>query len=184
MRRTSRRNFFSRDSNQPRVNIQIRTSPVRLIGEDGEQLGIVSLDDARERALEAGLDLVEVGPQSDPPVVRVLDWGKLKYEKDKKAKEAKKRAHVIEVKEVKYRPSIDEHDYELKTTRVKRFLNEGKKVKVTVFFKYRQLRRPELGDKILDRVLAETGHMAVLEGRSRMESRRLVMVLAPKEAHK
>ena len=166
------------------MNHQIRTSPVRLIGENGEQLGIVSLDDARERAQEAGLDMVEVGAKSDPPVVRILDWGKLKYEKEKKAREAKKRAHVIEVKEVKYRPSIDEHDYDLKTKRVRRFLGEGKKVKVTVFFKYRQLRRPELGDKILDRVFKETSDIAILEGRSRMESRRLVMVLAPAEPHK
>jgi translation initiation factor IF-3 len=182
--RRPRRDFTRRDTNQPRVNHQIRTSPVRLIGENGEQLGIVSIDEARERAQDAGLDLVEVGAKADPPVVRVLDWGKLKYEKEKKAREAKKRAHVIEVKEVKYRPSIDEHDYELKTNRVKRFLKEGKKVKVTVFFKYRQLRRPELGDKILDRVLEETADLATLEGRSRMESRRLVMVLAPSELHK
>lgn len=166
-------------NNQPRVNHQIRKSPVRLIGPEGAQLGIVKLEDARRQAEEAGLDLVEVGAAADPPVVRILDWGKLKYEKDKRAREAKKKAHVIEVKEVKYRPGIDTHDFDLKTQRVKRFLSQGKKVKVTIFFRYRQLRRPENGIEILDKVAEEVGELAKIESRGRLEGRRMVMVMDP-----
>ena len=130
-------------------------------------------------AQEAGLDLVEVSPQASPPVVRILDWGKAKYEKDKKAKESKKKAHVIEVKEVKYRPNIDKNDFDIKTKRARRFLQKGKKVKVTIFFRFRQLRRPELGTEILDRVAEELSDIGVLESRTGMDNRRMVMVLAP-----
>ena len=164
---------------QPRVNRQIRKSPVRLIDVDGTQLGVVPLEEARQRAEESGLDLVEVGASANPPVVRILDWGKLKYEKEKKAREARKKTHVIEVKEVKYRPSIDEHDYDIKTKRARRFLETGKKVKVTIFFRYRQLRRPELGAQILDKVTKELADVGAVESRSRLDGRRMVMVLAP-----
>ena len=164
---------------QPRVNRQIRKSPVRLIDVDGTQLGVVPLEEARQRAEESGLDLVEVGASANPPVVRILDWGKLKYEKEKKAREARKKTHVIEVKEVKYRPSIDDHDYDIKTKRARRFLESGKKVKVTIFFRYRQLRRPELGAQILDKVTAELADVGTVESRSRLDGRRMVMVLAP-----
>jgi translation initiation factor IF-3 len=157
----------------------IRTSPVRLIDEDGTQLGIVALDEARTRARDRGLDLVEVGAGADPPVVRILDWGKLKYEKEKKARESRKKTHVIDVKEVKYRPNIDEHDYEIKTKRARRFLTQGKKVKVTIFFRYRQLRRPELGAQILDKVVEQTADVAAVESRTSLDGRRMVMVLAP-----
>ena len=157
----------------------IRTSPVRLIDEDGSQLGIVALDEARTRAKDRGLDLVEVGAGADPPVVRILDWGKLKYEKEKKARESRKKTHVIDVKEVKYRPNIDEHDYEIKTKRARRFLTQGKKVKVTIFFRYRQLRRPELGAQILDKVVEQTADIAAVESRTSLDGRRMVMVLAP-----
>lgn len=114
-------------------------------------------------------------------MVRILDWGKLKYEKEKKARESRKKAHVIEVKEVKYRPNIDEHDYTIKTQRARRFLEKGKKVKVTIFFRFRQLRRPELGAEILDRVTKETEDIAVVESRSRLDGRRMILVLAPSE---
>lgn len=157
----------------------IRKSPVRLIDEDGAQLGVVSLEDAKAKAEERGLDLVEVGPNSTPPVVRVLDWGKLKYEKEKKARESRKKTHVIEVKEVKYRPNIGDNDYEIKTKRARLFLTQGKKVKVTIFFRYRQLRRPELGAQILDRVAEELKEISTLESRSRLDGRRMIMVLAP-----
>lgn len=163
----------------PRINKAIRKSPVRLISSDGSQLGIVPLEEARERAEEENLDLVEVGPNADPPVVRILDWGKLKYEKEKQAREARKKAHVIEVKEVKYRPNIDTHDFDIKTKRARKFLEQGKKVKVTVFFRYKELRRPELGADILDRVVEETKDIAEVETRNRLESRRMTMVLAP-----
>jgi translation initiation factor IF-3 len=161
------------------MNHQIRKSPVRLIDENGGQVGVVAIDEARRRAEEAGLDLVEVGPTADPPVVKILDWGKLKYEKEKQAREARKKTHTIEVKEVKYRPNIDKHDMERKTDRVKTFLSKGKKVKVTVFFRYRQLRRPELGAEILDRLTEAVEDLGVIETRTGLESRRMVMVLAP-----
>lgn len=157
----------------------IRKSPVRLIDEDGTQLGIVAIDEARTRAKEKGLDLVEVGAGADPPVVRILDWGKLKYEREKKARESRKKTHVIDVKEVKYRPNIDEHDYDIKTQRARRFLTQGKKVKVTIFFRYRQLRRPELGAQILDKVVEQTADVATVESRTSLDGRRMVMVLAP-----
>jgi translation initiation factor IF-3 len=108
-----------------------------------------------------------------------LDWGKLKYEREKKARESRRKTHVIEVKEVKYRPSIDEHDYEIKTQRARRFLEAGKKVKVTIFFRYRQLRRPELGTQILDNVTKELADVSTVEARSRLDGRRMLMVLAP-----
>lgn len=163
----------------PRINKAIRKSPVRLISSDGSQIGIVPIEEARERAEEENLDLVEVGPDADPPVVRILDWGKMKYEKEKQAREARKKAHVIEVKEVKYRPNIDTHDFDIKTKRARKFLEQGKKVKVTVFFRYKELRRPELGSDVLDRVVEETKDIAEVETRNRMESRRMTMVLAP-----
>ena len=153
---------------------------MRLIDENGTQVGIVPLEDARQRAESAGLDLVEVGASADPPVVKILDWGKLKYEKEKQAREARRKTHVIDVKEVKYRPSIDTHDQERKTARVKQFLEKGKKVKVTIFFRYRQLRRPELGEEILDSLVKEVEDIAIVESRTRLESRRMTMVLAPR----
>ena len=163
----------------PRINDLIRKSPVRLIGSDGAQLGIVPVEQARQLAEEENLDLVEVGPNSDPPVVRILDWGKLKYEKEKQAREARKKAHVIEVKEVKYRPNIGSNDFDIKTKRAVKFLEQGKKVKVTVFFRYKELRRPELGGEILDRIVEQTKDIATVETRTRLESRRMTLVLAP-----
>ncbi len=161
------------------MNWQIRRTPVRLIDVDGSQVGVVPLEEARKRAEDRGLDLVEVGANANPPVVRILDWGKLKYEKEKKARESRKKAHVIEVKEVKYRPNIDDHDYEIKTQRARRFLQSGKKVKVTIFFRYRQLRRPELGAQILDKVTEELADVATVESRGKLDGRRMVMVLTP-----
>jgi len=167
-------------SNEPRVNNRIRKSPIRLIAEDGEQLGIVDLDDARRRAEESGMDLVEVGPNADPPVVRMMDWGKARYEKQKRDREARKKAHVIEVKEVKYRPGIGEHDRDRKTDRARNFLSKGNKVKVTIFFRYRQLRRPELGQEILNHVQESLADISKVEYRSRgMEGRQMTMVLQP-----
>lgn len=168
--------------NEPRINNRIRKSPVRLIDHDGDQRGIVPLQEAKDRAKELGLDLVEVGASADPPVVKIMDWGKAKFEREKKAREARKKAQVIEVKEVKFRPTIDENDFNIKLNRAIRFLNNGKKVKVTVFFRYRQLRRPELGVKIMDRVAQETDEIAEIESRSRLEGRQMTMILAPDTA--
>jgi translation initiation factor IF-3 len=142
----------------------------------------VPIEEARSRAQEAGLDLVEVGATADPPVVKIMDWGKVKFERDKKARESKKKSTTIEVKEVKYRPTIDEHDFDIKTKRAERFLKEGKKVKVTIFFRYRQLRRPELGVQILDKVTEKLSEIGIVETRSGLEGRQMVMVVAP-QAH-
>ena len=164
----------------PRVNNRIRKSPVRLILADGSQAGVVPLDEAKTKAQEDSLDLVEVGPNSDPPVVKIMDWGKVKFERDKKAKEARRNAQTIEIKEVKYRPTIEEHDFSIKTKRAERFLKQGKKVKVTIFFRYRQLRRPELGRNILDRVTEELDEVADVESRTGLEGRSMTMILTPK----
>lgn len=166
-------------SNEPRVNDRIRKSPVRLIDADGAQLGIVPLDEAKARALEQGLDLVEVGALADPPVVKIMDWGKAKFDREKKARESRKKNLVIDVKEVKFRPTIGDNDFHIKLDQTKRFLEKGKKVKVTVFFRFRQLRRPELGQVILDKVAESTKDISTIEARSKLEGRSMVMVLSP-----
>jgi translation initiation factor IF-3 len=155
---------------------------VRLIDEEGQQVGVVPVEEARQRAEAVGLDLVEVGPNAEPPVVRILDWGKLKYEREKKERAARKKQHTIEVKEIKYRPNIEDHDYGIKTRKARQFLEQGKKVKVTIFFRYRQLRRPELGEEVLDRIVGDLGDIGGVESRTPMDGRRLIMVVAPKPA--
>jgi len=145
------------------VNEQIRLSPVRLIGAGGEQVGIVPLEEARRHAEEAGLDLVEVAPDSRPIVVRIMDWGKHRFETAKKAKEARKKETRINVKQVKLRPNINIHDLETKLKHARRFLGEGDKVKVTIMFRGRDLRRPENGRKLLDQVIELMGETAIVE---------------------
>ena len=168
-----------RRKDSTRVNDRIRKSPVRLIDADGTQVGIVDLDAAKERAREQSLDLVEVGANADPPVVKIMDWGKTRFEREKRARESKKKAQTIEVKEVKFRPTIDDHDFGIKVKRAIRFLNSNKKVKITVFFRLRQLRRPELGTKILDNVTEAIEGIAEIESRSRLEGRQMTMILNP-----
>lgn len=163
-----------------RVNEQIRISPVRLIDAEGQQLGIVPLEVARENAQEQGLDLVEVAANARPPVVRIMDWGRFQYEEQKRAKEAKKRQHTIDVKEVKLRPQTESHDLEVKLRHARRFLKSGKKVKVTVRYRGREMRRPELGFQVLDQVADSLDDLANIESRSgHIESRQLTMMLAP-----
>jgi translation initiation factor IF-3 len=163
------------------MNDRIRKSPVRLIDENATQVGVVPLAEAKKLAREAGLDLVEVGASAEPPVVKIMDWGKAKFDRDKKAREAKKKQVTIEVKEVKFRPTIDEHDFGIKLNRARRFLGKGKKVKVTVFFRYRQLRRPELGVQILDKVTTLTDDVATVESRTKgLEGRQMTMILTPR----
>ncbi len=162
-----------------RVNREIRASPVRLIDSDGGQLGVVALEDALAKANDRSLDLVEVGASADPPVCRILDWGKVKFDREKKARESRRKASVVELKEVKYRPTIDRNDLEIKTRRARQFLEKGKKVKVTIFFRYRQLRRPELGSKILDTVTEMVADVGEVESRSRLEGRQMTMILTP-----
>ena len=164
------------------MNREIRSSPIRLIDADGTQLGIVPLEDALRKAEERSLDLVEVGAGSEPPVCRVLDWGKVRFDREKKARESRKKAIAVEVKEVKYRPTIDSHDFDIKTKRARKFLEKGKKVKVTVFFRYRQLRRPELGTKILDNVTTSLEGIGNVETRTRLEGRQMTMIMAPAAA--
>lgn len=162
------------------MNEQIRLSPVRLIDADGEQVGIVTLDTARERADQAGLDLVEVAAGARPPVVRIMDWGRKLYEDRKAAKEAKKKQHQVELKEVQLRPRTDDHDFETKLRRARAFLAEGNMVRVVLRFRGREMRRPEVGVETLDRMIEATGDMAKVEQRStRIEGRRLTAVLAP-----
>jgi translation initiation factor IF-3 len=163
-----------------RVNADIRISPVRLIGPDGEQLGVVPLNVARENAAENGLDLVEVAPSARPPVVRIMDWGKHRYEEQKRARESRKRQHSIDVKELKFRPGTEAHDLAVKVRHARRFLESGKKVKVTVRYRGREMRRPELGHGLLDQVTEALDDLARVEVRSQnVEGRQLTMVLAP-----
>jgi len=139
----------------------------------------VQLGEAKTRARDQGLDLVEVGEKADPPVVKIMDWGKVKFDRDKKARESRKKTVVIEVKEVKFRPTIGDNDFNIKLNRAIKFLQQGKKVKVTVFFRYRQLRRPELGAQILDKITEATVELANIDNRSRLEGRQMTMILSP-----
>ena len=161
------------------MNRDIRSSPVRLIDSDGGQLGVVPLEEALAKASERSLDLVEVGASADPPVCRILDWGKVKFDREKKSRESRRRSTIIDIKEVKYRPTIDKNDFDIKTRRARRFLEKGKKVKVTIFFRYRQLRRPELGTKILDEVTELVADLGEVESRTRLEGRQMTMIISP-----
>ena len=163
-----------------RVNRQIRISPVRVIAPDGSQLGILDVDVALARAQEEGLDLVEVAPMARPPVVRIMDYGKFKFEQAKQARLAKKKQHVILLKEVKYRPGIDDHDFDTKTRHARRFLEEGNKVKVTMMFRGRQVAHPELGKEVLDRVATELADLGKIETDAKLEGKNMTMIIAPK----
>jgi translation initiation factor IF-3 len=162
-----------------RVNDQIRISPIRLIGDKGEQIGIVSIDEARERAEESGLDLVEVAPDARPPVVKLMDYGKYKYEEARANREARKKQHNIQVKEVKFRPGIEEHDYAFKTRHARRFLEEGNKVRLTMMFRGRQITHSELGLEVLKRIKKDLGDVGKVELEPRFEGRVMFMVMAP-----
>jgi len=163
-----------------RINEQIRISPVRLVGADGEQVGVVPIEEAKRAAAERELDLVEVAPMARPPVVKVMDYGKYRFEQAKAAKAAKKKQHIIHLKEVKYRPGVSDHDFDFKTRHARRFLEEGNKVKLTMMFRGRQVTHPELGRKVLLRVFAELGDVAKVEMQPKLEGRNMTMVLAPK----
>ena len=163
-----------------RVNRQIRISPVRVIGADGSQLGILEVDAALRMAEDLGLDLVEVAATARPPVVRIMDYGKYKFEMAKQARQAKKKQHVIELKEVKYRPGIDDHDFDTKTRHARRFLEEKNKVKVTMMFRGRQVAHPELGQAVLDRVATALNDVGKIESSGRLEGKSITMILAPK----
>jgi translation initiation factor IF-3 len=149
------------------------------VGPDGAQIGIVSTQDALRRAQELDLDLVEVAPQATPPVCRIMDYGKFKYERDIRQKEARKKQARIEVKEIKFRPKIDPHDYATKKGHVVRFLSAGARVKVTIMFRGREMAHTDLGRRILDRLVADLGDTAVVEAQPKQDGRNMVMVIAP-----
>ena len=151
-----------------------------MIGADGSQLGILEVDAALSMAQELGLDLVEVAAAARPPVVRIMDYGKFKFEQAKQARLAKKKQHVIHLKEVKYRPGIDDHDFDTKTRHARRFLEEGNKVKVTLMFRGRQIAHPELGKAVVERVSQELADLAKIESAPTMEGKSMTMILAPK----
>jgi translation initiation factor IF-3 len=163
-----------------RVNRQIRISPVRVVTAEGEQLGVLPVEEALAAAQERGLDLVEVAPMARPPVVKIMDYGKYKFEEAKAARAAKKKQHVIHLKEVKYRPGIDDHDFDFKTRHAREFLSEGNKVKVTMMFRGRQMAHPELGKAVLDRVAGSLGDVGKIEQEAKLDGRNMIMVLAPK----
>ena len=169
-----------REPSGPRINDQIRVREVRLIDETGQNVGVVALADALTRATDAGLDLVEVSPDANPPVAKILDFGKYKYQEQKKAAEARKKQKVVEIKEIKMRPSIDDHDYDVKLRAIRRFFEDGDKVKVTLRFRGREMAHQQLGWEVLQRVKAETEPIAKVESEPRMEGRQMVMVLAPR----
>ena len=162
------------------MNEQIRISPIRLIGAGGEQLGVVMTSLAIEKAKEAGLDLVEVAADERPPVCKILDYGKYKFEEQKKKGAARKRQKLVEIKEIKLRPNIDTHDYDVKARAMHRFFEEGDKVKVTLRFRGREMAHQDIGYKLLQRVKVETGPIAKVESEPLMEGRQMTMVLAPK----
>ena len=152
---------------------------MRLIQDDGEQIGIVSIDEARERARDRGMDLVEVAAEARPPVVKMMDYGKFKYEAARAAREARKKQHTIKVKEVKFRPGIEDHDYDFKVGHVRRSLDEGNKVKLTMMFRGRQITHPELGLEVLARVTEDLKDVAKVESNANMEGRAMSMIVAP-----
>jgi translation initiation factor IF-3 len=153
---------------------------VRLVDERGEMVGVVTRSEALQRALEAGLDLVEVAANADPPVVKILDFGKFKYEEQKRRNEARKKQKVIEVKEIKLRPGIDDHDYDVKMRSMLKFIEEGDKVKVTMRFRGRELAHQELGMDVLMRVKNDLDEIAKVEQFPKMEGRQMTMVMSPK----
>ena len=163
-----------------RVNNQIRISPLRVIASDGSQLGIMERDAALAAAEAQGLDLVEVAPTARPPVVRIMDYGKFKFEQAKQARQAKKKQHVIHLKEVKFRPGIDDHDFDTKVRHARRFLQEGNNVKVTMMFRGRQIAHPEIGKEVLDRALAQVADIAKVAVEAKLEGKNMTLVLAPK----
>ena len=163
-----------------RINEEIRAKEVRLTSATNEPLGIVQLRDALQMAVEQNLDLVEVAPTAKPPVCRIMDFGKFKYEQQKREKEVKKKQKIVTVKEVKLRPNIEDHDFEVKFKNAQRFLEDGDKVKVTIMFRGRELSHPELGRKVLDKMAIQIKDIANIERGAKLEGKNMIMILAPK----
>ena len=165
-----------------RINEKIRADAVRLIGPDGEQVGIVSVPEALSYADRLNLDLVEVAPMATPPVCKVMDYGKYRYEQEQKAKEARKRQTTISIKEIKLRPKIDDHDFDTKKGHVERFLRKGDKVKLTIMFRGRELVHPHLGERLLRRMAEDLAEIGEVESEPNLDGRNMVMMLAPKRS--
>jgi len=179
-----RRCFISFDKKpkkerEPRTNRRIRVPEVRLIGPDGEQLGLFITSEAIKRAEAEGLDLVEVSPQARPPVCKIMDYGKFKYEQSKRKAEAKKKQQVVHLKEIKMRPSTDEHDFQTKMKHIKRFLEDGDRVKITIRFRGREMTHKELGRERMDRVVEELKEVAEIFQHPKMEGRMMNMLIQP-----
>ena len=178
------RRCFSISKETLRINEEIRIREVRVTSAEGEQLGIMATRDALRMAEEQHLDLVEVAPKAKPPVCRIMDFGKYRYEQQKRDKEAKKKQKVITIKEVKLRPNIEQHDFDVKLKNALRFVQEGNKVKVTIMFRGRELSHPELGREVLQRVAAELKDTVSIERDAKLEGKNMIMILAPKAQSK
>nr|WP_246079260.1 translation initiation factor IF-3 [Paenibacillus piri] len=163
------------------INDEIRVKEVRLIGADGEQLGIKPIREALQIAVDANLDLVNVAPTAKPPVCRIMDYGKYRYEMQKKEKEARKNQKIVEIKEVRLSATIDEHDFQTKQRNVVKFLNEGDKVKLSVRFRGREIAHASIGQRVLERMAAEVEELCVVERRPKLEGRSMIMILSPKQ---
>lgn len=170
-------NTISKDH---QINEEIRAKEVRLVGAEGEQIGIKPFREAMQMAIDANLDLVNVAPQAKPPVCRIMDYGKFRYEQQKKEKEARKNQKIVDLKEVWFRANIEENDYQTKFRNVVKFLNEGDKVKCSVRFRGREITHAKLGQKILERVANEVADLCVVERMPKLEGRSMIMILAPK----
>lgn len=168
-----------RGEDGPRINEEIRVKEVRLIDENGENRGVVSIQEALRVADDAGLDLIEISPQATPPVCKVLDYGKYKYEMQKRKAEAKKNQKVVETKELKLRPMIETHDYEVKVKQAKKFLSEGNKVKFTMRYKGRELSANDMGKNVLMRLVDDLENVAKLESEPKLEGKQMMMIVAP-----
>ncbi len=166
---------------EQRINEEIKAREVRVIAEQGEQLGVMPLREALNLAETQERDLVEVSPEAKPPVCKIFNYGKFRFEQRKREKEARKRQHIIHVKEIKFRPKIDQHDYHTKKAHVLRFLEEGNKVKVTIMYRGREMDHIELGRKILDKLVSELLDKVIVESMPRVEGRNMVMMIAPKK---
>ncbi|MDT4907035.1 MAG: translation initiation factor, partial [Pseudonocardiales bacterium] len=169
---------------EPRINDRIRVPEVRLVGPEGEQVGIVPIGKALELAAESDLDLVEVAPMARPPVCKLMDYGKFKYESAQKAREARRNQALTVIKEMKLRPKIDSHDYETKKGHVERFLKQGDKVKVTIMFRGREQSRPELGFRLLQRLADDIQELGFVEASPKQDGRNMIMVVAPHRSTK
>ena len=173
---------MSKKDNFPRANREIKAMQVRLVAEDGEMVGVVPLVEALRRAELARLDLVEISPQADPPVCKILDFGKYKYDIKKRLQDSRKKQKVTVLKEVKFRPNIGQNDFDVKMRSIEKFLNEGDKVKVSLWFRGREMAHSELGRQLFDRIIEAVGENAKLELAPKMEGKQIMMILVPKNA--